>query len=244
MQNIRGPFGIQFPLLVDMNETVSTLYDVAGANTSSRAYFIVDPDQVIRMVMIMTMMMALMKVSVMRLMILLKTVLMTILVMMLMTIEQVIRARVVGDLPVALGIDEMVRQVRNVMCCLPCTALQVAALQLAITAVYVDINHPEELPREEGKHDRQGIRDTNTGFYNRKILKVSQFIIIVMTICPVEASSQPQSPDQQQSPIDLGPGEPDPSLGPISFLYTPVWQADPEPWPAGGRGAREPSLTP
>ena len=116
MQNIRGPFGIQFPLLVDMNETVSTLYDVAGANTSSRAYFIVDPDQVIRMVMIMTMMMALMKVSVMRLMILLKTVLMTILVMMLMTIEQVIRARVVGDLPVALGIDEMVRQVRNVMC--------------------------------------------------------------------------------------------------------------------------------
>ena len=42
-------------------------------------------------------------------------VLMTVLVMMLMTIEQVVQARVVGDLPVALGINEMVRQVRKVL---------------------------------------------------------------------------------------------------------------------------------
>ena len=113
------------------------------------------------------------------------------------------------------------------------------ALQLALTGVYVDgagnkiADCPEELPREEEEEERQGILDTNAGFYNRKILKVSEVIIIVMTICPVQASSQPQSPDQQQSPTDLGPGEPDPSLGPISFLYTPVWEADPEPWSEG-----------
>ena len=34
---------------------------------------------------------------------------------------QVVRARVVGDLPVALGIDEMVRQVRA--CKIPCKTL-------------------------------------------------------------------------------------------------------------------------
>ena len=38
-----------------------------------------------------------------------------VLVIMLMTIEQVVRARVVGDLPVALGIIEMVRQVKKVL---------------------------------------------------------------------------------------------------------------------------------
>ena len=119
------------------------------------------------------------------------------------------------------------------------TALKVGALQLALTGVYVDgagnkiADCPEELPREEEEEERQGILDTNAGFYNRKILKVSEVIIIVMIICPVQASSQPQSPEQQQSPIDLGPGEPDPSLGPISFLYTPVWEADPEPWSEG-----------
>ena len=96
---------------------------------------------------------------------------------------------------------------------------------------------PKELPREEEEEERQGILDTNAGFYNRKILKVSEVIIIVMTICPVQASSQPQSPDQQQSPTDLGPGEPDPSLGPISFLYTPVLETDPKPWRPWSEGA-------
>ena len=38
--------------------------------------------------------------------------------------EQVVRARVVGDLPVALGMEEMVRQVK--------------ALKLAVTGVCVD----------------------------------------------------------------------------------------------------------
>ena len=108
------------------------------------------------------------------------------------------------------------------------TALKVGALQLALTGVYVDgagnkiADCPEELPREEEEEERQGILNTNAGFYNRKILKVSEVIIIVMIICPVQASSQPQSPDQQQSPIDLVCGEPDPRLGPISFLYTSV----------------------
>ena len=46
-------------------------------------------------------------------------------------------------------------------------------------------------------------------------------------------STQPESLGEQQSPINLGPGEPDLSLGPISFLYTPVWEADPEPWSEG-----------
>ena len=115
-------FDIRFPLLEDGDGAISRQYDVAGAGDTSRAFFIVDPDQVIIMAVLMMMMMALIKVLVMRLMIVLITVKMTILVMRLMIIEQVVRARVVGDLPVALGIDEMVRQVRNVQCCPPCTA--------------------------------------------------------------------------------------------------------------------------
>ena len=95
------------------------------------------------------------------------------------------------------------------------------ALQLAITSSKA-VHHAVELHKEEEEKQGQSILDTNAGFYNRKILKVSQVIIILMIICPVQASSQPQSPDQQQSPIDLVCGEPDPSLGPISFLYTSV----------------------
>ena len=106
-----GVFGIQLPLLEDRNGTISRLYgvDKAGAGHSYRAYFIVDPDQVIMMTVLMlqNMIMVLMTVLVMMLM--------TVLVMMLMTIKQVVRARVVGDLPVALGIIEMVRQVRKVL---------------------------------------------------------------------------------------------------------------------------------
>ena len=83
--------------------SISRLYgvDKAGAGHSYRAYFIVDPDQVIMMTMLIPRNMMM--------------VLMTVLVMMLMTIEQVVRARVVGDLPVALGIIEMVRQVKNIL---------------------------------------------------------------------------------------------------------------------------------
>ena len=49
-----GVFGIQFPLLEDRNGTISRLYgvDKAGAGHSFRAYFIVDPDQVIRLTML------------------------------------------------------------------------------------------------------------------------------------------------------------------------------------------------
>ena len=96
-----GVFGIQLPLLEDRNGTISRLYgvDKAGAGHSYRAYFIVDPVQVIMMTMLMLQNMMM--------------VLMTVLVMMMMTIEQVVQARVVGDLPVALGIIEMVRQVKR-----------------------------------------------------------------------------------------------------------------------------------
>ena len=70
-----GVFGIQFPLLEDRNGTISRLYgvDKAGAGHSFRAYFIVDPDQVIMTAMLMMR-------NVM-------TVLMKVLVMMLMTAE-------------------------------------------------------------------------------------------------------------------------------------------------------------
>ena len=36
-----------------------------------------------------------------------------------------------------------------------------------------------------------------------------------------------------QSPGDLMGAKPDPNLGPISFHYTPIWAADPEPWSPG-----------
>jgi len=93
---------------------ISRLYgvDKVGAGHSFRAYFIVDPDQVLMMTMlILRNMMMLRKMMMLQKKMML---LMTVLMMRLMTIKQVAWARVVGDLPVALGIDEMVWQVRNI----------------------------------------------------------------------------------------------------------------------------------
>ena len=50
-------------------------------------------------------------------------VLMIVLRMRLMTIKQVVRVMVVGDMPETHGIHKMFRQVRNILYPLPCIAL-------------------------------------------------------------------------------------------------------------------------
>ena len=62
-----------------------------------------------------------------------------------MGMVQVVRARVVGDLPVALGIDEMVRQVRAAIPWkeLYRTALQVKSIQGASTMGFYDRKIPQ-----------------------------------------------------------------------------------------------------
>ena len=53
------------------------------------------------------------------------------------------------------------------------------AIQLAVTGVYIDgagnkiADCPPELSGVEDEDERQGLLETNTGFYNRKILQVS-----------------------------------------------------------------------
>ena len=120
------------------------------------------------------------------------------------------RARVVGDLPVALGMDEMMRQVRS--------------LQLAVTGVYVDgegtkIGNCPPAPATSEKEPSKGFLTTDISFYNKQIIGL------------VGESSNSGEP--MQSPVDLMGAKPDPNLGPISFHYTPIWAADPEPWSPG-----------
>ena len=113
--------------------------------------------------------------------------------------DQTVRARVVGDLPVALGIGEMVRQVR--------------ALQLAVTCnVYVDskgnqIGTCPAAPDTAEQDMSKGYLTSSAGFYNTTILGTST--------------------GHLQSPVNLPAGTPDPTLGAISFHYTAVWDTDP-----------------
>ena len=65
--------------------------DKAGAGHSFRAYFIVDPDQVIRMTMLILWKMMMLRKKIM--------LLMTVLMMRLITFEQVARAMLGRDLP-------------------------------------------------------------------------------------------------------------------------------------------------
>ena len=128
--------------------------------------------------------------------------------------EQTVRARVVGDLPVALGVGEMVRQVR--------------ALQLALSGAFVDgaggrIGDTPAALAGEAETPSPGLFETHSGFYNRAILGTAEH--------PVAASGR------LQSPVDLTSPEEDPALGPLSFHYTPVWAADPEPWSPGSLAA-------
>ena len=116
----------------------------------------------------------------------------------------------VGDLPVALGMDEMMRQVRS--------------LQLAVTGVYVDgegtkIGNCPPAPATSEKEPSKGFLTTDISFYNKQIIGL------------VGESSNSGEP--MQSPVDLMGAKPDPNLGPISFHYTPIWAADPEPWSPG-----------
>ena len=127
---------------------------------------------------------------------------------------QTVRARVVGDLPVALGMEEMMRQVRS--------------LQLAVTGVYVDgegtkIGDCPPVPATAEKEPSKSFLTTDISFYNKQI------------IGSVGESSNSGEP--MQSPVDLTGAKQDPNLGPISFHYTPIWAADPEPWSPGALSA-------
>ena len=110
----------------------------------------------------------------------------------------------------ALGMDEMMRQVRS--------------LQLAVTGVYVDgegtkIGNCPPAPATSEKEPSKGFLTTDISFYNKQIIGL------------VGESSNSGEP--MQSPGDLMGAKPDPNLGPISFHYTPIWAADPEPWSPG-----------
>ena len=120
------------------------------------------------------------------------------------------RARVVGDLPVALGIDEMMRQVRS--------------LQLAVTGVYVDgegtkIGDCPSAPATAEKEPSKSFLTTDISFYNKQIIGL--------------VGESPNSDEPMQSPVDLKGAKEDPDLGPISFYYTPIWATDPQPWSPG-----------
>ena len=114
-----------------------------------------------------------------------------------------------GDLPVALGVGEMVRQLR--------------ALQLAVTSNAMVDNKGRKIgdcpakPTGEEVEGR-GILDTAASYYNTKILGLA---------------SDPEACKLLQSPVDLVEPVPDPGLGPITFHYTAVWAKDPEPWSPG-----------
>ena len=124
--------------------------------------------------------------------------------------RQTVHARVVGDLPVALGMEEMMRQVRS--------------LQLAVTGVYVDGEGAKNgdcppAPATAEKEPSKSFLTTDVNFYNKQIIGM------------VGESSNSGEP--MQSPVDLRGAKVDQDLGPISFHYTPIWAADPEPWSPG-----------
>ena len=85
-----GVFSIKFPLMEDKDGNISRLYgvDKAQAGHSFRTYFIIDPSQVL-------------KYSLSRC------------ALCKHFYRQTVRARVVNDLPVALSMKEMMRQVRS-----------------------------------------------------------------------------------------------------------------------------------
>ena len=90
------------------------------------------------------------------------------------------RARVVGDLPVALGMEEMMRQVRS--------------LQLAVTGVYVDgegnkIGDCPPAPDTAEKEPSKSFLTNDFNFYNNQIIGL------------VGESSNSGEPIQ--SPVDL-----------------------------------------
>ena len=115
------------------------------------------------------------------------------------------RARVVGDLPVALGLDEMVRQV---------VALQMAVKDNALVDGKGNkIADSPSTPAAFADNFSKSFLTNNVTFYNKQIIGV------------VGGAAQ--------SPVDLRGAEQDEDLGQLSFNYTPIWAADPDPWSPG-----------
>ena len=120
--------------------------------------------------------------------------------------NQVVRARVVGDLPVALGIDEMVRQVKS--------------LKMAATGVFVDgegnqIGDAKVQFKMSDKKESMVLSmfKSNSSYYNTEILRVKEFD---------KATS-----GKMQSPVDIITSQvlTEKKLGPITFKYKPVWRS-------------------
>ena len=121
--------------------------------------------------------------------------------------DLVVRARVVGDLPVALGMDEMVRQVK--------------ALKLAVTGIFVDgegnqIGDAKTQYKVADKKESKGglsMFRSNSGYYNTEILRSKDF--------------SATTSGKMQSPVDIITSKvvTEKQLGPIIFKYTSVWSS-------------------
>ena len=115
------------------------------------------------------------------------------------------RARVVGDLPVALGLDEMMRQV---------VALQMVVKDNALVDGKGNkIADSPSAPAAVADNFSKSFLTNNVTFYNKQIIGV------------VGGAAQ--------SPVDLRGAQQDEDLGQLSFNYTPIWAADPDPWSPG-----------
>ena len=115
------------------------------------------------------------------------------------------RARVVGDLPVALGLDEMMRQV---------VALQMVVKDNALVDGKGNkIADSPSTPAAVADNFSKSFLTNNVTFYNKQIIGV------------VGGAAQ--------SPVDLRGAQQDEDLGQLSFNYTPIWAADPDPWSPG-----------
>ena len=114
--------------------------------------------------------------------------------------EQVVRARVVGDLPVALGMEEMVRQVK--------------ALKLAVTGVCVDGEgnvigdwswklKPKEAVKKESLVQKMGLSmfQSNSSYYNKDILNNIQEDISAKMQSPVDISISAVVTNKMLGPI-------------------------------------------
>jgi len=119
--------------------------------------------------------------------------------------SQTVRARVVGDLPVALGLDEMMRQV---------VALQMVVKDNALVDGKGNkIADSPSTPAAVADNFSKSFLTNNVTFYNKQIIGV------------VGGAAQ--------SPVDLRGAQQDEDLGQLSFNYTPIWAADPDPWSPG-----------
>ena len=114
---------------------------------------------------------------------------------------QTVRARVVGDLPVALGSDEMMMQLR---------ALQMVVNDNALVDGKGNkIADSPPAPAAVADNFSKSFLTNNVTFYNKQIIGV------------VGGATQ--------SPVDLSGAQQDEDLGQLSLNYTPIWATDPDP---------------